>query len=277
MELAKIATARYLDIIFDGRNKDYGAYELRNHYEYRLWWALGITIFVCCAIILISFVASSTTEEKKIVSMTIEETVLHTVKDEPKEMPPPIPPPKKVEVLKIKTVKLTTPVIVDNDKVVEPPPTQADMQQSKISTLTTAGVMDNGMVVPPQVLDGNKGIIELKKETIEDNTPFLKVEIDAEYPGGSGAWRSFLERNLRASTPADNGATPGTYTVIIQFVVDKNGGVSELQAMTHVGWGMEQEAIRVIRKSGKWKPAIQNGKFVTAYRKQPITFLVLEQ
>ncbi len=102
---------------------------------------------------------------------------------------------------------------------------------------------------------------------------FTKVEVDAKYPGN---WRSFLERNLDGQVAVDNGATPGMYTVITQFIVDAAGNVSDVKALTSVGYGMEQEAIRVIKKSGKWSPAIQNKREVKAYRKQPITFQVNE-
>lgn len=276
MKPANIATASYLDIIFDGRNKEYGAYQLRNRYGNRMWWALGLTFAICAALVALSYVSPASANESGADKLVMEEHVIHTVKEEPNKPPPPPVPPRRIEIPQIKTVKLTTAVIVDNDKVIEPPPTQTDLQESRIGSITANGVKDNGIVAPPQVLDDNKGIVQLKKEVAEDDTPFLKVEIDAEYPGGAGAWRNFLERNLRSDTPAENGAAPGHYTVIVQFIVDKNGGLSDLKPLTSIGWGMEQEALRVIKKSGKWKPAIQNGRAVTAYRKQPVTFIVLE-
>ncbi|MCH5683060.1 energy transducer TonB [Niabella sp. W65] len=104
--------------------------------------------------------------------------------------------------------------------------------------------------------------------------PFTKVEIEAAYMGN---WKSFLERNLVGEVPVDNGAAPGKYTVIIQFVVDVDGSISDIRPLTNLGFGMEQEAIRVIKKSGKWKPAFQNSQEVKAFRKQPITFQVVEQ
>lgn len=100
---------------------------------------------------------------------------------------------------------------------------------------------------------------------------FTKVEVDPKYPGN---WRSFLERNLDGQVAVDNGASPGTYIVIIQFIVDVDGNVSDVKALTNVGNGMEQEAMRVVKKSGKWNPALQNGREVKAYHKLPITFTV---
>ncbi len=72
----------------------------------------------------------------------------------------------------------------------------------------------------------------------------------------------------------DNGASPGTYNVTIQFIIDVAGNVSDVKALSGVGFGMEQEAIRVVKKSGKWNPGIQNGREVKSYHKLPITFTV---
>ena len=74
----------------------------------------------------------------------------------------------------------------------------------------------------------------------------------------------------------DNGAPPGRHTVIVQFIVDKEGNVSDIQALSNVGFGMEEEAIRVLKRADKWEPAIQAGYKVKAYRVQRITFEVLD-
>jgi protein TonB len=105
---------------------------------------------------------------------------------------------------------------------------------------------------------------------------FEKVDIEASFPGGEVAWRKFLEQNLRADVPLKRGAPAGSYTVWIQFVVDKNGNVSDLKPLTNLGYGMEAEIVRVLKKSPKWIPANQNGSTVRAYRKQPVTFVIEE-
>ncbi len=103
---------------------------------------------------------------------------------------------------------------------------------------------------------------------------FEKVEVEASYPGGSEAWIKFLGNTVNGHTPVENGAHAGKYTVLIQFIVDKNGSLSEFKPLTQNGFGMEQEVIRVLKLSGKWDPAIQDGHPVKAYRKQPVTFQV---
>jgi protein TonB len=110
--------------------------------------------------------------------------------------------------------------------------------------------------------------------TEPEDVVFDKVEIEAFFPGGDNAWRKFLEQNLNPAVPVNYGAPAGQYTVVIQFVVDKTGKITEIKALTNHGYGMEAEVIRLLRKSPKWSPAIQDGRNVKAYRKQPVTFQV---
>lgn len=108
----------------------------------------------------------------------------------------------------------------------------------------------------------------------DSNIIFQRVEVEATYPGGPSAWRSYLEKNLRADLPIDSGAPAGVFPVVVQFIVNKDGSISDIKALTNYGYGMEKEVIRVIRKVTYWTPAMQNGRTVKAYRQQPVTFLV---
>lgn len=106
---------------------------------------------------------------------------------------------------------------------------------------------------------------------------FDKVEIEPAFPGGVTAWRKYLERNLNPNVPVDSGAPGGNYAVVVQFIVKTDGSIEDIKALTKHGYGMEEEAVRVIKHGPAWLPAIQNGKKVTAYRKQPITFVITEE
>lgn len=106
---------------------------------------------------------------------------------------------------------------------------------------------------------------------------FERVEIEASFPGGDALWRRYLERTLDGSTPTKNGAPEGAYTVVVQFIVDKEGNISDVRPLTNHGYGMEAEVVRVIKKGPKWSPAIQDGRLVKAYRKQPVTFMVISE
>lgn len=109
-----------------------------------------------------------------------------------------------------------------------------------------------------------------------DDIIFTKAETEAGYPGGDEAWRKFLVKNLDTDVAAKNLAPAGYYTVIVKFVVSRTGDITSISAETKTGFGTEEEVIRVIAKSGKWTPAIQNGRPVNAYRRQPITFAVTD-
>ena len=106
------------------------------------------------------------------------------------------------------------------------------------------------------------------------STGSSKVEIEASYPGGVAAWKKFMEKNLDASVTANNEAPVGKYSAMAIFIVDTDGSLSDVKALTKFGYGIEEEMLRVINKSGKWTPASQDGKPVKAYRKQPLTFIV---
>ena len=99
-------------------------------------------------------------------------------------------------------------------------------------------------------------------------------EEEAHFPGLENEWRKFLSKNLHADVPIKNRAPEGTYTVIVSFVVNGKGLVTDIKPNTNFGYGMEEEVIRILKKSPPWIPAFQFGRNVKAYRKQPVTFVV---
>jgi hypothetical protein len=109
-----------------------------------------------------------------------------------------------------------------------------------------------------------------------DTLAFTRVDVEATFPGGDASWIQFIQNNLKADIPVRRKAPAGKYTVVVQFIVDKKGDLSDILALTSFGYGMEAEVMRVIRKSPRWLPAQMNGGPVKAYRKQPITFEVTE-
>lgn len=115
---------------------------------------------------------------------------------------------------------------------------------------------------------------EIKSPADTVSKIYTIVETVAEFPGGELAWREFLSRHLQPNVPAKKGAPAGKYKVVIQFKVSKDGTLFDIQPLTSFGYGMEEEVIRVIKKSPDWVPAYQNGRLVNAYRRQPVTFEV---
>jgi protein TonB len=197
------------------------------------------------------------------------ETVLTIIeKKDPVEPPPPPPPPKMQEPPKVEITKFTPPVIVRDDQVKKEdmPPENEKVEDTKIGTFNQDGVKEDGLVAPP-IETGGKGIIEVPVKEEEDwNKVFQKVEIESDYPGGRIAWQRFLNRNLRFPPVED---VQGT--VVVQFIVGKDGSVSDVVAVSGPD-ELRAEAVRVIKKSGKWTPAIQNGHQVISQKRQPIIF-----
>ncbi|MCH5689949.1 energy transducer TonB [Niabella sp. W65] len=127
------------------------------------------------------------------------------------------------------------------------------------------------------VFAGSNGIwTEYNKDgTVESaDSVFTRENRDAKFPPQNGGWRAYLERNLDGRVLVRNGATGGQGTVIIQFVVEKDGTLSNMKALTSIGYGAEEEVLRILKKSPKWIPASRYGKIVKAYRKQPVTFQI---
>lgn len=102
-------------------------------------------------------------------------------------------------------------------------------------------------------------------------------EREASFKGGESAWREYLQNNLQAAVPVVNKAPKGSYTVIMQFVINSDGTISDLKPLTKKGYGMEEECMRILKKSPKWMPAILNGTPVKTTRKQPFTFVISEE
>ena len=273
MEANKILGADILDIIFEDRNKDYGAYNLRKTYNKRILKAFIITASIALVALLGSLLARAF--QSKGNNFKVSEVTLQEIKEEEKkpDVPPP-PPPKPPPPPQVEMAKFTPPKIVKDEEVKEVIQENKELEEKKIDVVNQEGVKDENIATPTQIDEG-KQVIEEKKED-DENKIFERVEVEAAFPGGESAWRKFLERNLRADVATENGAPAGSYTVSVQFVVDKEGNVSDVKALTSHGYGMEDEAVRVIKKGPQWKPAIQNGRNVKAYRKQPITFQIQE-
>lgn len=106
---------------------------------------------------------------------------------------------------------------------------------------------------------------------------FTKVEIEARFPGGYDAWKAYLTKNIRSSLPVEEGWKAGTYNVIVQFIVSSDGTVSNVTTLNYQGTRTAQHCIDIIKNGPKWEPAMQNGKAVSSYRKQPVTFVIAEK
>jgi protein TonB len=277
METNKILKSDILDILFEGRNKEYGAYQLRRTYNKRLFTALGVMGAICLLVLLSSFFGGGKDEAEEII---VQDVVLEEVKEEKKPEPPPPPPPPKQEPPKVEIAKFTPPQIV-KDVEVKPEDEIKEvekMEDVKIGTQNIEGTKDEGFVAPPVEEKGTGEVVAPKVVEEDYDKVFTKVEKEAKFPGGLGAWKNFLERNLNAQVAADDGAPAGNYTVKVQFIVDKNGAVSDVKAIEvpKACPSCGPEAVKVIKRGPKWDPAVQNGRNVIYQAIQNVTFQVSE-
>lgn len=284
MDVNKILTADVLDILFENKNKSYGAYDLRKTYGKRIRFAMVAMLVFVAVIYALSILGGSV--KKKQSQVLVQDVSLASVNEEKQIKKPetPPPPPPKQEPPKVEITKFTPPKIV-KDNEVRPDDELKEVNKladTKLGTINQAGVKDNGLVtnaVAPGAVGGHGGAIEAPKQAKEedDDKVFTVVQIPAEFPGGTEAWARYLQRNLNRDIPVQNGAPPGRYTVYVTFIVDKTGNISDVHAENDPGYGTKDEAIRVIKRGPKWKPAIQNGRNVIYRHKQGITFQVEEE
>lgn len=270
MEISTILTADVLDIIFEGRNKEYGAYELRRSYRKRLVISIAVMLSFISLLLAGYVLANKTGHEQQAKEFVIPDNKLTKI-EQPEKEPEPLPPPKQPDPPKMEMAKFTPPKIVkDNDvKEDEKPPEMEKLEDTRIGNINQDGLKDDGVVAPPADDDGKGVIVEPKKEEEDWDKTFVSVQIESQYPGGHPAWERFLKRNFHYPQEAIDNDVQGT--VVVQFIVDLEGNVSDVVAISGPQ-ELRPEAVRVIKKSGKWTPAIQNGRQVKSYKKQPVTF-----
>lgn len=269
MNSSQILKSTLLDIIFEGKNKDYGAYELRSTYNRRITMAI-IGMLVLVGVILIGRalagqLAAKDTEQ----ALVVNETSLQELQPEEPNTPPPPPPPSLPPPPPVATIQFTPPKVVKDEEVVKPPPEVKQIEEAKIDIKTQEGVKDVGIVAPPSVEVGTQVVAAPVEKKEEEDKIFTKVEKEAQFPGGPAAWQKYvtqaIQRELDEFTESDYG------TCIVKFVVDKTGAVSDVQATTMKGTKLAEIAVNAIRKGPRWVPAQQNGRYVNAYRLQPVT------
>lgn len=275
MEPNKILNSDVLDILFDNRNKEYGAYELRRKYQKRMGLALAITASLALVILLASFVTAQFNDSDKAAKVEVKEVELTEVEEVKNEPPPPPPPPKPPDPPKIEMAKFTPPKVV-KDEEVKPEEEMKEVEElkdTKIGAVNQEGIKDEGIVAPP--VEDKGGVVEAPKVDDEDKV-FQKVEIEAQFPGGENGWRKYIQREIeRYMDELTDAGQSGT--CMVQFIVDKEGNISDVEALTMKGTKLAEICVNAIRKGPKWTPAEQNGRKVKAYRKQPVTFQIPDE
>lgn len=248
---------QWLEIVFEGRNKVYGAYELRKSNPKTTVRALIIGSvlfgFAIAAPLLINMIPDSQDD-------TTLDTKITTVKLPPKQkplenIPPPPPPPPKVD-----QVKFVKPVVAKADEVTEEPPKIVDIKDKKLGAETVKGDPDAELTVEP-VGNGPADIVD-------DNNIYntAGIEVKPDFPGGMAKFYKFVGNNYRS--PEEEGLAGKVY---VTFVVEKDGSLTDIKVVRDIGFGTGKEAIRVLKSCPKWNPGEQNGKKVRVLYSLPIT------
>lgn len=250
---------QWLDIVFEGRNKTYGAYELRKSNGKTTVKALILgAIFFSLAVAapLIIDLIPKGKEEDMDRDIKITAIKLPPKKEEPKlNVPPPPPPPPKVD-----QVKFVKPVVAKAEEVTEEPPKIVEIKEKKLGAQTIKGDPDAPLSVAP-VGPGPTKIVE------EDNQIYntAGIEVKPEFPGGMAKFYKYVGDNYRA--PEEEGLKGKVY---VTFVVEKDGSLTDIKVLRDIGYGTGKEAIRVLSKCPRWNPGIQNGKPVRVLYSLPI-------
>jgi periplasmic protein TonB len=274
MQAEAILHSNVLDIIFENRNKNYGAYELRYHYQKRLF----ISIAFMVALVAIWFFCSFFIKPDKHYNATDfiipPDVNLDKVADKPK-----IKIKQLKKAVQVATLKNPPPLIMpDNFKDIIPPPVTDELDKSKIGLQNTDGSEDTGLQGPPTegVENGINNVTPTQTPAADVPAPAVRdfAEVMPQYPGGLEALRRFLGKNLQV--PEEQLQPGEKVKVPVRFVVDKEGNIAEISFVTDTNEVFKKEVIRVLKKMPRWEAGLQNGKKVSVYYTIPIVFEVTE-
>lgn len=269
MTCHEILKADVLDIIFDNRNKTYGAYELRKHYNNRLGMAIDVML---CTVLLIAFSSNFFQENRIVFDDILPDNTIKLVELKPDEQKPEVPDaPKPKQAIPVAQQRFTNQIKLVEESDKTDMPDQAVLTEQIISTQTVDGPIAPD---PNQSLSTPAPIKEESNPKEETKEEFLPMEKEARYPGGQQAWLQFLQRYLHTPEELETGTKR---TVLVRFSVGTDGVISQFAIVQSGGEAFDKEVIRVMKKMPRWEPAVQNGHKVAVIFTQPVTFMAVEE
>ena len=278
MDTNKILQADVLDILFDNRNKAYGAYELRKNYHKRLKKSMMIVATLLLITVSAPIVASMFDKPIVIDLPNDEPRIIKNVEVIiPKEPEPKVPEAKPLKPTDpVNTIANTTPIIEEANEV-----NDADLPPTKEALKDAVSGIENKEGEGTEVLDlpnnDGEGTAVIPQEPApNDNEIFDDVDVSQmpEFPGGEEELMRYLAQNIQYPKQALDGNTEGR--VLIGFVVNKEGEIDDVKVLRSIGDGCDEEAVRVIHKMPKWKPGKNNGKLVNVFYNLPVTFQLMK-
>lgn len=263
MKAKELESVGWDDIVFENRNKAYGAYFIRNIYGRHVVIASLVTLLIIAFVLAFPSIAKFLKTQED-----TEDVTLKTVKYTDLAPPPPIdknePPPPKLDVPPpVKTIiKFLPPKVTDKEIVEEEEmPTIEEVKQNEVGPENLEGT---GEIVFDEPVE------EVLKEGNDDDIIFTVVEQQAEFPGGLEAMVRFLQKNMKYPAIARRMGVEGT--VFVSFVIDREGVISDLQVVKGISTECDKEALRVIKIMPPWKPGKQNGRPVKCRFVLPVKF-----
>ena len=269
-----LTSLEWNEIIFEGKNKEYGAYEMRRSSSNRHVIALLISLALVVFVWFLPTLAETVASMRRTADNISEDTVLANLqkeledqvqeKDIIREETAPPPPPLK------STIQFTAPEIVDAEDIKEDEEmkSQDELAESKVQiSIANVDGTDDEHGIDIADLEQHKVIAEVVDEKIYDF-----VEQQAGFPGGEEALRKFLKDNMTYPAVAQENGIQGK--VFLKFVVNKSGEVSDIQVIRSIDSSLDKEAIRVVKLMPKWVPGKQNGQAVNVYFTLPVSFVL---
>lgn len=265
---------QYEDIIFEGRNVAYGAYELRRKYNDFVIRALGVAslsflLFLLGPVLYKELMPEPTIEEEIVAPVDLKN--LEPPPIDPKTPPPPpmpvTPPPPQVS-----TIRFVPPEIAPDEEVIdEAPPEQQELNKVAIGSENIEGDPNaDPNIQPIEIAEGGTGT-GVVGEPVEE-APFQYAETMPAFPGGEAEMMSFIKKNIKYPQQAQKMDIQGT--VFVEFVVNSDGKLSNIKVVEgrSVGYGLDDEAIRVVRMMPDWNPGKNSGRPVRVRMTIPIKF-----
>ena len=275
MSKIDLISNEWTDLVFEGRNQSYGAYQLRKSTGKRNLWAL-IIVALAAVLLYLGLQLQRMAEANKKVENTqaVELAKLNTEKKkeakvEKKEIIRQ-EPEKVVEQVK-SSVKFTAPIIKKDEEVKEEDEIKLDEVQ-KSDKAVGAFTVEGNDEVGGAVLKAKEDIAapEPPKHVVEETKIFTVVEQMPMYPGGDAALMGYLRDNIHYPTVAAENGVQGR--VVVGFVVERDGSITDVKVLRSVDPSLDREAMRVVKSMPRWTPGKQNGSAVRVKYQVPVTF-----
>lgn len=258
------------DLVFAPRNRAYGAFELRKTYAATLKHAAVLGVSAYAIGLLTPALLTWLNPPDAVLAPRL--TPVHVLPPPPAEKPETVtpPPPPKAEAPKVSTMQFKVPEIKVDEQVTEEVPvaTQEELQKAPAGQETIIGNPNDVEIPAEPVAKAAPEVVEIKRTN--DENAFVPVEQQPEFPGGTAALVEFLRANLRYPTGASQSGVAGK--VYVAFVVRADGSIDRVQVQKGIGFGCDEEALRVVKMMPKWKPGKQSGRAVPARFTLPIVF-----